>query len=75
MVYEKIRAVLASELDIDIENINRDTLIIEDLHADSLDIMELMLAMEDEFGISIPDDGIQELKTVDNVAEYIEGLL
>lgn len=75
MVYEKIRAVLASELDIDIENINRDTLIIEDLHADSLDIMELMLAMEDEFGISIPDDGIQDLKTVDNVAEYIEGLL
>ena len=75
MVYEKIRAVLASELDIDINTINRDTLIIEDLRADSLDIMELMMAMEDEFNISIPDDGIQELKTVDDVAEFIEGLL
>ena len=75
MVYEKIRAVLASELDIDINTINRETLIIEDLRADSLDIMELMMAMEDEFNISIPDDGIQELKTVDDVAEFIEGLL
>lgn len=75
MVYEKIRAVLASELDIDIDTINRDTLIIEDLRADSLDIMELMMAMEDEFNISIPDEGIQELKTVDDVAEFIEGLL
>lgn len=75
MVYEKIRAVLASELDIDINTINRDTLIIEDLRADSLDIMELMMAMEDEFNISIPDDGIQDLKTVDDVAEFIEGLM
>ncbi len=75
MVYEKIRAVLASELDIDINTINRETLIIEDLRADSLDIMELMMAMEDEFNISIPDDGIQDLKTVDDVAEFIEGLM
>lgn len=75
MVYEKIRAVLSSELDIDIEKINRDTLIIEDLRADSLDIMELMMSLEDEFNISIPDDSIQDLKTVDDVAEFIEGLL
>lgn len=75
MVYEKIRAVLANELDIEIEKINRDTLIIEDLRADSLDIMELMMAMEDEFNISIPDEGIQDLKTVDDVAEFIEGLM
>ena len=75
MVYEKIRAVLSSELDIDIEKINRDTLIIEDLRADSLDIMELMMSLEDEFNISIPDENIQDLKTVDDVAEFIEGLL
>ena len=75
MVYEKIRAVLSSELDIDIEKINRDTLIIEDLRADSLDIMEIMMSLEDEFNISIPDENIQDLKTVDDVAEFIEGLL
>ena len=75
MVYEKIREILARELDIAIEKINGDTLIIEDLRADSLDFVEVMMAIEDEFNISVPDEGLQDLKTVDDVAEFIEGLL
>ena len=75
MVYEKIRAILARELYTEIEKIDHNTLIIEDLRADSLDIMEAMMAIEDEFNISIPDESIQDLKTVDDVVEFIEGML
>ena len=75
MVYDKIRELLANQLEIDAETIGHDTLIVEDLGADSLDVMEIMMAMEDEFSISIPDEAIQELKTVDDAVEFIEGLL
>ena len=71
----KIRELLANQLEIDAETIGHDTLIVEDLGADSLDVMEIMMAMEDEFSISIPDEAIQELKTVDDAVEFIEGLL
>ena len=75
MVYDKIRELLANQLEIDADTIGHDTLIVEDLGADSLDVMEIMMAMEDEFSISIPDEAIQELKTVDDAVEFIEGLL
>lgn len=75
MVFEKIREILARLLDIEEDRINHDTLIVEELGADSLDVVELMMAMEDEFNIVIPDDGIQDLKTVDDVAAFIDGLL
>ena len=75
MVYDKIRELLAEQLEIEADTIGRDTLIIEDLGADSLDVMEIMMALEDEFSISIPDEAIQELKTVDDAVEFIEGLM
>ena len=75
MVYDKIRELLANQLEIEADTIGRDTLIIEDLGADSLDVMEIMMALEDEFSITIPDEAIQELKTVDDAVEFIEGLM
>lgn len=75
MLYEKIREVLANQLEINENRIHHDTLIVEDLGADSLDVMELMMAMEEEFNIIIPDEGIQDIKTMDDVVEFIEGLL
>ena len=75
MVFDKIKEALVDQLEVDPSRITGDTLIVEDLGADSLDIMELMIAMEEEFNITIPDEGIQDLKTVDDAVEFIESLI
>lgn len=69
MVFDKIKDALVNQLELDPNKISGDTLIIEDLGADSLDIMELMMAMEEEFNITIPDEGIQDVKTVNDAVE------
>jgi len=75
MVYEKLRALLAEQLGISKEDITPETNIIEDLGADSLDVVELIGALEDEFDIVITDEHIRELYTVREVAEFVEALL
>lgn len=71
-MFEKIRDILASQLDIDKETITPDTDIVEDLSADSLDVVEFITALESEFGIMIPQDSIQDVHTVGQVVEVIE---
>ena len=63
MVFEKIRAILANQLDADEDAITMDTDIAADLNADSLDVVELIMSIEDEFEIEIPDDSIENIKT------------
>ena len=75
MVYEKLRALLAEQMDISVEEITPDTNIIDDLGADSLDVVELLTALEDEFDLVITDDRVRELYTVKEVADFIEALL
>lgn len=72
MVFEKIRKILAEQLDANEDDITADTKIEEDLHADSLDVVELLMSIEDEFEVEIPDEEIENLKTVGDVAEYIQ---
>lgn len=75
MVYEKLRELLAEQLEISIDEIGPDTNIVDDLGADSLDVVELITTMEDEFNLIITDEKIRELYTVREVAEFIEKLL
>ena len=75
MVYQKLCEFLADQLDIDVKDIRPETNIIDDLGADSLDVVELITAMEDEFNIIITDERIRELFTVGEVVEFLEGLL
>jgi len=75
MVYEKLRALLADQLGISADEIEMDTHIINDLGADSLDLVELMMAMEDEFNLVITDESARELYTVREITEYIEKLI
>ena len=75
MVYEKLRALLAEQLGISVDDITPETNIIDDLGADSLDIVELLAALEDEFDLLITDERVRELYTVREVAEFIESLL
>ncbi len=75
MVYEKLRAILAEQLGISVDDINMDTHIINDLSADSLDLVELIMALEDEFNLVITDETARELYTVREITEFIEKLI
>ena len=74
-MFEKIRDILASQLDVDKETITPDTDIMEDLSADSLDVVEFITALESEFGIMIPQDSVQDVHTVGQVVEIIEKMV
>ncbi|MBR2879453.1 MAG: acyl carrier protein [Oscillospiraceae bacterium] len=75
MVYERLRAILAEQLGIAIDDINMDTHIINDLGADSLDLVELIMALEDEFDLVVTDEAARELYTVREISEFIEKLI
>ena len=75
MVFEKLRALLAEQLMLDPEEITMDTDILQDLGADSLDVMEVMMGMEEAFNLVIVDESLDELHTVRDVVAFIEGLL
>ena len=72
MVFEKIKSLLAEQLDADAEDITLETNIADDLGADSLDVVELLMAIEDEFEVEFPDEEIENLKTVGAVVDYIQ---
>lgn len=69
---ETIKEILAKQLRIDENDIEEDTLLREDLGVDSLDVVEMLMAIEDECGVMVPDDEIANLKTVGDVAKYVE---
>lgn len=72
MIFEKVQKLLASQLNIEEGKIAKNSKLIEDLGADSLDMVEMLMTLEDEFGISIPDDEAMKLKTVEDIVNYIE---
>ena len=72
MVMEKIKAILTEQLNIDESEIVPEASFIDDLGADSLDIVELIMSMEEEFGIEIPEDEVESLSTVGAAVEYIK---
>ena len=68
----KIIELIADKLNVKKANISTKTDLVEDLKADSLDIVELLMAFEDEFGISLPDEDVAKLKTVGDIVNYIK---
>ncbi len=72
-VFEKVREVISEQLGVeDVEIITMDTTFIDDLGADSLDIVELIMALEEEFDIEIPEADAEKISTVGDVVEYIK---
>jgi len=71
---EKIQEMLADALNIPVEKVTPDAKIVDDLGADSLDVVELLSQLEDEFGIVIPDDEVEQLVTVADVVAELEKL-
>ena len=74
MIFENVRDALAKQFEIDPETITMDTSIVDDLGADSLDVVELIMSLEDMFGISISDADARQLDTVRRIVEYLEKL-
>lgn len=72
MVFEKIKTILADQLGADPDEMTMETKIAEELGADSLDVVELLMSIEDEFEVEIPDEEIENLKTIGAVVEYIQ---
>ena len=72
MVFEKLRDMICDQLDLDPENVTEESLIIEDLGADSLDIVDLVMTIEEEFNVEVPDEEIENIRTVGDVVKYIE---
>lgn len=71
-LFEQVREVLLENLGCEKEEINLKTDLVKDLEADSLDIVELSMALEDEFGIPVADEDFESLQTVENIIDYIK---
>jgi len=69
---EKVKAVVVEQLDCKVEEVKEDSKFIEDLGADSLDVVELVMALEEEFDIEIPDEDAEGILTVADALKYIE---
>ena len=72
MEFEKLKKIIAEVLNVDPDEITMETTFQDDLGADSLDIVELIMAFEEEFGIEIPDEAAEKIKTVQDVVSYID---
>ncbi len=68
----KVREMIAKQLDLDIKEVNPEASFLEDLGADSLDVVELIMQMEEEFGLQIPDEDAEKIKTVQDAIDYIK---
>ena len=71
-VFEKVKKILCDQLDLEEEQVTEEAEVIEDLGADSLDIVDVVMTLEEEFDTEIPDEDIENLKTVGDIVKYIE---
>ena len=72
MNFEKVRSIIAKELNYNEEDIKLESKLSEDLGADSLDAVELIMAIEDEFGVQVSDEAAQKIRTVKDIVDYLD---
>ena len=72
MVFDRIKEILADQLDAEADTMTMESDIAADLGADSLDVVELLMSIEDEFDVEIPDEAIESIKTIGDLVKYIE---
>ena len=72
MVFDKIREIIVEQLDVDEDKVTADASITEDLGADSLDVVDLVMSIEESFDLEIPDEEVENIKTVGDIVKFIE---
>ena len=74
VVFEKIRKILCEQLDLEEDDVTLESNIAEDLGGDSMDVVDLIMSIEDELAIEVPDDQVENIKTVGDIVNYIENV-
>lgn len=74
MIFEKVREILIDQLDVEEDAVTMEASIASDLGADSLDIVDLVMSLEEEFDTEIPDEEIENIKTVGDIVHYLENI-
>lgn len=72
MVFEKVRAIICDQLELDEEVVTLDAVLLEDLGADSIDLADLVMTLEDEFDMEISDEELENIRTVADIVKFIE---
>ena len=72
MIFDKIKDIIIDQLGVEESDVNMDTNLMKDLSADSLDAVEIIMAIEDTFGIEIPDEDAEKFQTVEDLVKYVE---
>ncbi len=72
MVFDKVKELIIDQLDVDEDSVTAGANIQDDLGADSLDVVDLVMSLEEEFDIEIPDEAVENIKTVGDIVKYIE---
>ena len=72
MVFDKVKDIIVDQLDVDGDEVTLEASITEDLGADSLDVVDLIMSLEEEFDIKIPDEEVENVKTVGDIVKFIE---
>lgn len=72
MVFNQVAEILVDQLDVEKDKVTMEASIVDDLGADSLDVVDLIMSLEEEFGIEIPDDQVENMKAVGDIVKYIE---
>lgn len=74
MIFDKVKAIISDQLGIDENTIEMDSSIVEDLGADSIDAIDLILSIQEEFDVEIPDEAVEGIKTISDIVKYIEDI-
>lgn len=72
MIFDEVREILAEQLDVDKDSIEMNSKLAEDLGADSLDAIDIVMTIEDQYAIEVPDENIENMKTVADIVSFIE---
>lgn len=72
MVFDKVKKIIVDQLDVEEDKVTEAASITDDLGADSLDVVDLVMSFEEEFDIGIPDDQVEKIKTVGDIVKFIE---
>ena len=72
MIFDKVKKVIVDQLDVDPEKVTMDSYFIDDLEADSLDVMEMIMEFENMFGVEVDEDSLSEIKQVGDVVRFFE---